>query len=64
MTRGFSIYCPYCGKINGDDEGLLQLQGEVYSFLCKSCDKSAILALYEIEIFDFHSSVTKVKENA
>lgn len=62
MTRRFSVYCPYCGKINGDDESLLQLQGEVYSFLCKYCDKSAILVLYEIEPFSFHVSEGKASE--
>lgn len=60
MTTLFAVYCPYCGKPQGDDESLLQLQGEVYSFLCKRCSKSAILVLYELEI---QSSKPKVNEN-
>ena len=59
MTRRFAVYCPYCGAINGDDESLLQLQGEVYSFFCRACDKSAILVLYELQ-----SSTPKARDES
>jgi len=54
MTTSFAVYCPYCGAINTDDRDLLKLQGEVYSLLCNKCEKSSILAIYEI-----HGSASK-----
>jgi len=48
MTNRFIVYCPYCGAINREDDDLLKLQGEVYSLLCNKCEKSSVLAIYEI----------------